>query len=144
MTGNPDATVALVEDLIAKQYKFKMDHGREITWGKDWIRINIPQSAKVRRSKGKGRSDKKSLKSKGDGKSPPKSLPKSLPRPPKAPRSSQKYRGKPPSKERRELCKRKTPKQSNSVDDMVAKTTNQKPSEEEDECSAPVQAAVIN
>ena len=27
---------------------------------------------------------------------------------------------------------------------MVAKTTNQKPSEEEDECSAPVQAAVIN
>ena len=140
MRGNPDATMALVEDLIAKQYKFKMDHGRENTCGKDWMRINIPQSAKVRRGKGKGCSDKKLPKSKGDGKSPP----KSPPWPPNAPRSSQKYRGKPLSKERRELCKRKTPKQSNLVDDMVAKTTNQKPSEEEHKCSAPVQAAIIN
>ena len=139
MTGNPYAAVALVEDLIAKKYKFKMDHGREITCRRDWMQINIPIDAKVQRGKGKGQSNKKSPKSKGDCKSPPKSPPKLPPKlPPNAPRSSQNYR------ERREFCNRKTPKQTNRADDQVAKITIQKSAEEEDECSAPVRAAIIN
>ena len=145
MAGNTDAAVALVENLIAKKYMFKMDHGPEITCGKDWLRINIPKNAKVRKGKGKGRSDKKSQKGKGDSKSLPKSPPRSPPKsPPKAPGSSQKYRGKPPRKERRDLCARKTPKQSKGADDKMSKQTNKKLEEEDDECSAPVQAAIIN
>ena len=131
MAGNTDAAVALVENLIAKKYTFKMDHGPEITCGKDWLRINIPKNAKVRKGKGKGRSDKKSPKGKGDSKSLPKSPPRSPPKsPPKAPGSSQKYRGKPPTKERRDLCARKTPKQSKGADDKMSKQTNKKLEEE--------------
>ena len=119
-----------------------MDFGREITCRKDWLRLNIPKNAKVRKGKGKGRSVKKSPKGKGNGKSPPKSPPGPPPKlPPKAPGSTQKFKGKPPTKERKDLCKRKTQKQPNMADNKLPKD---KPNVEDDECSAPVQAAIIN
>ena len=40
--------------------------------------------------------------------------------------------------------RKKNPKQSNGADDKMSKQTNQKLEEEDDECSAPVQAAIIN
>ena len=114
-----------------------MDYGREIICRKDWLRLNIPKNAKIRKGKGKGCSDKKSPKGKGSGKSPP--PPPKLP--PKAPGSTQKYKGKPPTKERKDLCERKTQKQPNMSDDKLPKV---QVNEEDDKCSAPVQAATIN
>ena len=136
MAGNTDAAVALVKDLIKKKHKFKMDFDREITCGKDWLCLNIPKNVKVRKGKGKGRSGKKLPKEKGNGKSPPKSPPGPPPKlPPKAPGSTQKYKGEPPTKERKDLCKRKTQKQPNMADNTLPKDT---PNVEDDKCSAPV------
>ena len=134
MAGNTDAAVALVEDLIKKKHKF---------CGKDWLRLIIPKNGKIRKGNGKGRSGKKSPKGKGSGKSPPKSAPGPPPPkpPPKALGSTQKYKGKPPTKERKDLCVRKTHKQPNRSDNKLPK---EQVNEEDEECSAPVQAAIIN
>ena len=145
MAGNTDAAVAFFEDLIKRKHKFKMDYGQEIICGKDWLCVIIPKNAKVRKGKRKGkeRSSKKLSKGSGSGKSPPKSPPGPPPPKllPKAPGSTQKYKGKPPTKERKDLCDIKTHKQPSSSDNKLPRG---EVNEVDDENSAPVQAAIIN
>ena len=144
MAGNTDAAVAFFEDLIKRKHKFKMDYGQEIICGKDWLCVIIPKNAKVRKGKRKGkeRSSKKLSKGSGSGKSPPKSPPGPPPPKllPKAPGSTQKYKGKPPTKERKDLCDRKTHKQPSRSDNKLPKD---KVNEDDDKNSAPVRVVLL-